>query len=61
MQIRVDALDLTFSGKVVRFARNLDLSTRTMETEVDVPNPTLAITPGMYANAYLQLASREKV
>jgi len=32
-----------------------------METEVDVPNPTLAITPGMYANTYLQLAHRENV
>jgi RND family efflux transporter MFP subunit len=61
MQIRVDALDNNFSGKVVRFTRNLDLKTRTMETEVDVPNPTLAITPGMYANTYLQLAHRENV
>jgi RND family efflux transporter MFP subunit len=61
MQIRVDALDQKFSGKIVRFTRNLDLNTRTMQTEVDVPNPTLAITPGMYANAYLQLAHRENV
>ncbi len=61
MQIRVDALDRNFSGKVVRFTRNLDLTTRTMETEVDVPNPTLAITPGMYANTYLQLEHRENV
>jgi RND family efflux transporter MFP subunit len=61
MQIRVDALDENFSGKVVRFTRNLDLNTRTMETEVDVPNPTLSITPGMYANSYLQLAHRENI
>jgi RND family efflux transporter MFP subunit len=61
MQIRVDALGQDFSGKIVRFTRNLDLNTRTMETEVDVPNPTLAITPGMYANAYMQLAHRENV
>lgn len=60
-QIRVDALDQNFSGKIVRFTRLLDLGTRTMETEVDVPNPTLAITPGMYANTYLQLAHRENV
>ncbi len=60
-QIRVDALDQKFSGKIVRFTRLLDLSTRTMETEVDVPNPSLAITPGMYANTYLQLAHRENV
>lgn len=61
MQIRVDAIDQSFNGKVVRFTRNLDLATRTMETEVDVPNPTLVITPGMYANAYLQLAHVENV
>jgi RND family efflux transporter MFP subunit len=61
MQIRVDALGQDFSGKIVRFTRNLDLNTRTMETEVDVPNPTLTITPGMYANAYMQLAHRENV
>ena len=61
MTIRVDALGRNFDGKVVRFTRNLDPSTRTMETEVDVPNPTLAITPGMYANSYLQLAHVEKV
>jgi RND family efflux transporter MFP subunit len=61
MQIRVAALDRSFSGKIVRFTRNLDPATRTMETEVDVPNADLAITPGMYANAYLQLAHRENI
>lgn len=61
MQIRVAALERTFSGKIVRFTRNLDPATRTMETEVDVPNADLAITPGMYANAYLQLAHHENV
>jgi RND family efflux transporter MFP subunit len=61
IQIRVDALDQNFSGKIVRFTRILDPNTRTMETEVDVPNPILAITPGMYANTYLQLAHRENV
>lgn len=61
MTIRVDALDRSFTGKIVRFTRNLDLATRTMQTEVDVPNNDLAITPGMYANAYLQLAHRENV
>ncbi|HEX5284222.1 MAG TPA: efflux RND transporter periplasmic adaptor subunit [Bryocella sp.] len=61
MQIRVAALDRNFSGSIVRFTRNLDPATRTMETEVDVPNADLAITPGMYANAYLQLAHRTNV
>ncbi len=61
MRIRVDALGRSFEGKVVRFTRSLDPATRTMETEVDVPNPKLAITPGMYANTYLQLAHVDNV
>ncbi len=61
MQIHVAAIGQDFPGKVVRFARDLDLTTRTMQTEVDVPNGDLRITPGMYANTYLTLAHRENV
>ena len=56
MQVRVDALGRSFTGKVVRFTRNVNLETRTMQTEVDVKNSDLSIDPGMYANAQLQLA-----
>jgi RND family efflux transporter MFP subunit len=55
LQIRVDALNRSLTGKVVRFTRNVDFETRTMETEVDVQNKDLSISPGMYANAELQL------
>lgn len=61
VQIRVDALHRSFTGKIVRFTRNISLDTRTMETEVDVPNKDLSIDPGMYANTYVQLAHRENV
>jgi RND family efflux transporter MFP subunit len=61
VQIRVDTLHRSFTGKIVRFTRNVSLDTRTMETEVDVPNNDLSIDPGMYANAYVQLAHRENV
>ncbi len=61
VQIRVDALHRSFTGKIVRFTRNVSLDTRTMETEVDVPNNDLSIDPGMYANTYVQLAHRENV
>ena len=61
MQIRVDALGRSFTGKVVRFTRNVSLETRTMETEVDVENKDLSIDPGMYANTELQLQHVENV
>lgn len=61
VQIRVDALHRSFTGKIVRFARNVSLDTRTMQTEIDVPNADLSITPGMYANTYVELAHRENV
>ena len=61
MTIRVDAIGRSFTGKVVRFTRNLSLETRTMETEVDVENKDLSIDPGMYANTELQLAHVQNV
>jgi RND family efflux transporter MFP subunit len=61
MQIRIDALDRSIAGTIVRFTRNVNFETRTMETEVDVENKDLSIDPGMYANTSLQLASAENV
>jgi RND family efflux transporter MFP subunit len=61
MQVRVDAVNRSFTGMVVRFTRNVSLDTRTMETEIDVPNNDLSLTPGMYANTQLQLDHRENV
>jgi RND family efflux transporter MFP subunit len=61
MQIRVDAIGRSFSGKIVRFTRDVSFETRTMETEVDVENKDLSIAPGMYANTQLQLARVEDV
>jgi RND family efflux transporter MFP subunit len=55
MQMRVDAVGRSFSGKVVRFTREVSSATRTMETEIDVPNPNLTLDPGMYADTKLQL------
>jgi RND family efflux transporter MFP subunit len=59
VQIRVDALHRALTGKIVRFTHNVSLDTRTMETEIDVPNRDLSIDPGMYANTYVQLAHKE--
>lgn len=56
LQVRVDAVGRSFTGKIVRFTREVNFETRTMETEVDVENRNLSIAPGMYANTMLQLA-----
>jgi RND family efflux transporter MFP subunit len=61
MQIRIDALNRSITGKVARFTRSVNFETRTMETEVDVENRDLSISPGMYANTKLQMASANNV
>ncbi|HTF70610.1 MAG TPA: efflux RND transporter periplasmic adaptor subunit, partial [Edaphobacter sp.] len=61
VQVKVQATGKTFLGKIVRFARALDPSTRTMLAEVDVPNPSLALSPGMYAETVISLQRRHNV
>ncbi len=61
MEVRVDAIGRTFTGKIVRFTREVNFETRTMETEVDVNNQDLSIAPGMYANTQLELAHANNV
>jgi membrane fusion protein, multidrug efflux system len=45
----------SFDGSVTRFAASLDLSTRTMLTEIDLQNSHHELYPGMYANVRLEL------
>jgi RND family efflux transporter MFP subunit len=45
----------TFPGKVTRFAHALAPGTRTLLTEVDVPNPDGALSPGMYVTIELHI------
>jgi RND family efflux transporter MFP subunit len=54
--VRVPAMpNLTFHGKVTRIANALQPGTRTLLTEIDVPNPDGALTPGIYCTAELQI------
>jgi RND family efflux transporter MFP subunit len=53
IQVQVSALNKTFTGQVIRFSDQIDLSTRTMHTEVQVPNPNYELIPGMYAQVQL--------
>ena len=61
VKVRVDALGRSFTGTIVRFTRELNFETRTMETEVDVNNKDLTIDSGMYANALLRLNHADNV
>jgi RND family efflux transporter MFP subunit len=61
VNVQVDAVHRTLVGKVVRFTRDISLATRTMQTEIDVENKDLSLTPGMYANTTLQLERRDQV
>jgi len=56
VDVRVPSLNRTFPGRVARLAEKLQPSTRTMDTEVDVQNPTLTLIPGMYAEVNLHIA-----
>jgi RND family efflux transporter MFP subunit len=47
--------DRTFPGKVTRIADALQPGTRTLLTEIDVPNPDGALAVGIYCNVELQI------
>ena len=59
VQVKVSATGRTFAGKIVRFSRALDTNTRTMLSEVDVPNHDLSLSPGMYAETTIQLQQKK--
>ena len=61
VNVRVPALGRTFPGKVARFSGDVREDTRTMHTEVDVPNPDRVLVPGMYAEATLTLERKDNV
>jgi RND family efflux transporter MFP subunit len=59
VQVQVKAIGRSFAGRVVRFTRSVSLDTRTMETEIDVDNADLSLTPGMYADTSIELEHKE--
>jgi RND family efflux transporter MFP subunit len=57
----VDSLgNRAFEGKIARFSNRIDDSTRTMIVEMEVPNPTLELLPGMYAKVMLKVDQRPR-
>jgi RND family efflux transporter MFP subunit len=48
----------TFHGKVTRTSNSIDLASRTLNTEVDVDNPTGQLLPGAYVQVHLKLPGK---
>jgi RND family efflux transporter MFP subunit len=61
VDVKVSALHRTFPGRVARYADKVDQATRTMKTEVDVPNSTFELVPGMYAEVDLVTETHKSV
>jgi RND family efflux transporter MFP subunit len=59
VKVLVPSLNQNFPGKVARFSVDVKEDTRTMHTEVDVPNPNRVLIPGMYAEAVITLENKE--
>jgi len=61
VSVNVTTLNKTLQGKIVRFSDQIDLQTRTMYTEVDVPNPDYTLVPGMYVSVVIPLRTQQNV
>jgi membrane fusion protein, multidrug efflux system len=58
--VTVDAFPgKTFTGSVSKFSQAVDLATRTMAVEVDIPNPDHLLRPGMFATVTLTVGKRD--
>ncbi len=55
VDVQVPSLNRSFAGTISRFSDQVDTTTRTMHVEVDVPNPTRTLVPGLYALATIVL------
>jgi len=57
VMVRVPSLNKEFPGRVSRTSDRVSTATRTMHTEVDVPNPGRQLIPGMFAEVTVRLES----
>jgi RND family efflux transporter MFP subunit len=60
VEIRVPSLRKSFPGTVSRMNHDVQFSSRTMEAEVDVNNPSGELLPGMTAEVVVSLSRKER-
>jgi RND family efflux transporter MFP subunit len=53
--------DRVFEGKVARINTGLDLSTRTLQAEIEIPNSSRLLKPGMFARIEVVLLEKPEV
>jgi membrane fusion protein, multidrug efflux system len=59
-EVKFDALPgKIFQGKVTRFSNALNLTTRTMDIQIEIENSTHIIKPGMFAVVQMTIAERQ--
>src|SRR5271167_735218 len=61
VDIDVSGAKNSFTGKIVRVSGQIETQTRTMHTEVQVPNANYLLVPGMYASVKIPLRSAANV
>lgn len=61
VKITLPDTNRTISARISRFSHEIESATRTMEVQVDLPNPNGSITPGAYALADFDVAKRQNV
>jgi RND family efflux transporter MFP subunit len=50
----------TFHGKVTRTSESIDMASRTLNTEIDVENPSGRLLPGAYVHVHLKLPTQSR-
>jgi RND family efflux transporter MFP subunit len=50
----------TFRGKITRTSQSIDMASRTLNTEIDVDNPTGRLLPGAYVHVHLKLPNQTR-
>jgi RND family efflux transporter MFP subunit len=62
VEVRVESVGgKNFQGAITRMTEKVSEATRTMITEIEVPNPNLELVPGMYAAVDLKVQNRPRV
>jgi RND family efflux transporter MFP subunit len=50
----------TFQGRIARTSESIDMASRTLNTEIDVDNPTGQLLPGAYVHVHLKLPTQTR-